>query len=365
MEEKTLHIEGTVENVLYKNEDNGYAVVDLDAGGELITAVGMLGDAEEGEVLILEGQYVTHRKFGTQFRAEYCERKLPSDTVNIEKYLSSGAIKGIGPGLASKIVRVFGEKTLDIIENEPFRLSEIKGISAKKCEEIAAEAKKLFSLRCIMSFLSQYDIKSQFAMKTYHKFGGDSLELLKVNPYLLCGDAIELDFDKADTIASDMNIEKNSNKRVIAGLQHILRANTAIGHSCLPLDILLKKAEGFLEISEQDFYSSYNAGLDENELFEYIKNERGQIVELRGIDSLDLTVYSLDGYGLADTRRNKAVSLSFIVNAFRGQRKAVTGNIRSKKLLLHEMSDLIITLYNHSKGRSLHSADVQPAAVSA
>ena len=274
MEEKTLHIEGTVENVLYKNEDNGYAVVDLDAGGELITAVGMLGDAEEGEVLILEGQYVTHRKFGTQFRAEYCERKLPSDTVNIEKYLSSGAIKGIGPGLASKIVRVFGEKTLDIIENEPFRLSEIKGISAKKCEEIAAEAKKLFSLRCIMSFLSQYDIKSQFAMKTYHKFGGDSLELLKVNPYLLCGDAIELDFDKADTIASDMNIEKNSNKRVIAGLQHILRANTAIGHSCLPLDILLKKAEGFLEISEQDFYSSYNAGLDENELFEYIKNER-------------------------------------------------------------------------------------------
>ena len=130
MEEKTLHIEGTVENVLYKNEDNGYAVVDLDAGGELITAVGMLGDAEEGEVLILEGQYVTHRKFGTQFRAEYCERKLPSDTVNIEKYLSSGAIKGIGPGLASKIVRVFGEKTLDIIENEPFRLSEIKGISA-------------------------------------------------------------------------------------------------------------------------------------------------------------------------------------------------------------------------------------------
>ena len=274
MEEKTLHIEGTVENVLYKNEDNGYAVVDLDAGGKLITAVGMLGDAEEGEVLILEGQYVTHRKFGTQFRAEYCERKLPSDTVNIEKYLSSGAIKGIGPGLASKIVRVFGEKTLDIIENEPFRLSEIKGISAKKCEEIAAEAKKLFSLRCIMSFLSQYDIKSQFAMKTYHKFGGDSLELLKVNPYLLCGDAIELDFDKADTIASDMNIEKNSNKRVIAGIQHILRANTAIGHSCLPLDILLKKAEGFLEISEQDFYSSYNAGLDENELFEYIKNER-------------------------------------------------------------------------------------------
>ena len=274
MEEKTLHIEGTVENVLYKNEENGYAVVDLDAGGELITAVGMLGDAEEGEVLILEGHYVSHRKFGTQFQADYCERKLPSDTVNIEKYLASGAIKGIGPGLAAKIVRVFGDKTLEIIENEPFRLSEIKGISAKKCDEIAAEAKKLFSLRCIMSFLAQYEVKSQFAMKTYQKFGGDAMDMVKVNPYLLCGDSIELDFTKADAIAGDMRIERNSDKRIIAGIQYILKANTTIGHSCVPLDIVVKKAESFLQISEQDFYSSYNAALDDDELFEFIKNER-------------------------------------------------------------------------------------------
>lgn len=273
-QQKVLHIEGTVENIMYRNELNGYIVLDLDAGGELVTVVGELGDIEEGEGLILEGSYVTHRKFGTQFKAVYCERKLPDTVVNIEKYLASGAIKGIGPGLAKKIVEAFGDKTLDIMENSPHRLSEIKGISPARCEDIAAEAKKLFSLRCIMTFLSQYDIKSQFAMNTYRKYGTDAMELIKLNPYILCSDTIDLDFRKADTIAHDMHIARNDSKRVIAGMQYILRANAAAGHSCLPLEVLLQKASPALGISEQDFYTSYNAALDDNDLFEYIKNER-------------------------------------------------------------------------------------------
>ena len=241
MEHEVLHIEGTVENVLYKNENNGYIVLDLDAGGELITVVGELGDIEEGEGLILEGSYISHPRFGTQFSAVYCERKLPETVVNIEKYLASGAVKGIGPGLAKKIVDVFGDRTLDIMENAPFRLAEIKGISPKKCEEIAAEAQKLFCLRNLMAFLSQYEVKSRFAMNTYRKFGSDAMTLLKLNPYLLCGDAIELDFGKADTIAHDMHIARNDSKRIIAGVQYILRANAGIGHTCLPLEVLAKK----------------------------------------------------------------------------------------------------------------------------
>lgn len=274
MEHEILHIEGTVENVLFKNENNGYIVLDLDAGGTLITVVGELGDIETGEGLILEGHYVTHQKFGTQFQAEYCERKLPDTVVNIEKYLSSGAIKGIGPSLARRIVNVFGSQTLEIMENDPYRLSEIKGISAKKCDEIAAEAKKLFSLRCIMSYLSQYEVKSNVAMKTYQKFGDNAIDMLKVNPYLLCGDSIELDFRKADEIAHDLHIEKNSDKRVIAGIQYILKANTTLGHSCVPLDVLVAKATNALNVGERDFYSSYSAALDDDELFEYIKNNR-------------------------------------------------------------------------------------------
>ncbi len=274
MEEKPLHIEGTVENILYKNELNGYAVVDIDAGGELITAVGDLGDVEEGEGLILEGQYINHKKFGTQFRADYCERKLPDTVVNIEKYLASGAIKGIGPALAKRIVNVFGAQTLDIMENNPHRLSEIKGISSSKCEEIAAETRKLFSLRCIMTFLQKYDVKSQYAMNTYKKFGTDAIELMKLNPYILCGDSIELDFTKADTIALDLRIDRNSEKRIIAGIQYILKANSAIGHTCLPLSVLSVKSIRALEIGESDFYAAYNTALEEHELFEYWKNER-------------------------------------------------------------------------------------------
>ena len=253
---------------------NGYAVVDIDAGGELITAVGDLGDVEEGEGLILEGQYINHKKFGTQFRADYCERKLPDTVVNIEKYLASGAIKGIGPGLAKKIVNVFGAQTLEIMENNPHRLSEIKGISAAKCEDIAAETRKLFSLRCIMTFLQKYDVKSQYAMNTYKKFGTDAIELMKLNPYILCGDSIELDFTKADSIALDLHIDRTSEKRIIAGIQYILKANSAIGHTCLPLSILCTKATRALEIRESDFYAAYNSALDEHELFEYWKKER-------------------------------------------------------------------------------------------
>lgn len=274
MEHEILHIEGTVENVLFKNENNGYIVLDLDAGGSLITVVGELGDIENGEGLILEGHYVTHPKFGTQFQAVYCERKLPDTVVNIEKYLSSGAIKGIGPSLARRIVNVFGSKTLDIIENNPYRLSEIKGISSKKCDEIALEAKKLFSLRCIMSYLSQYEIKSNIAMKTYQKFGENAMDMMKNNPYLLCDDLIELDFRKADEIAHDLHIEKNSDKRIIAGIKYILKANSTLGHSCLPLDILVLKATNALNVGEIDFYNSYNAAIEDNELFEYIKNQR-------------------------------------------------------------------------------------------
>lgn len=274
MEQQVLHIEGTVENVMFKNEANGYIVLDLDAGGELITVVGELGDIEDGEGLILEGSYITHPKFGTQFRAEYCERKLPDTVINIQKYLSSGAIKGIGPSLAKRIVNVFGDQTLDIMEHNPHRLSEIKGISAKKCEEIEGEVKKLFSLRCIMSYLSKYGVKSQFAMKAYQKFGDGAYDTVQANPYVLCGFGIDLDFKKADAIADDVKIEKNSPKRIIAGIQYILTVNAMGGHTCLPLEALAKKSQEFLKIGERDFYAAYNSALDDDDLFEYHKSER-------------------------------------------------------------------------------------------
>lgn len=265
-----LHIEGSVENILFKNPVNGYIVLDLDAGGELIPVFGNLGDIEEGEVLILEGNYTTSQKYGTQFKAEYCERKLPENAVNIEKYLASGAIKGIGPGLAKKIVNMFGAASLEIIENNTYRLSEIKGISRKKCDEIAEEAKKLFSLRAVTSFLSQFNIKPKFAMNLFRRYGGNSLDLIKLNPYILCSDGIDVEFTRADSVARELDIPRNSDKRIIAGIQYILRAFSERGHTCMLIEHLLKVVSGKLNISEKEFYDSYNAGLEDNELFNYI-----------------------------------------------------------------------------------------------
>ena len=234
-ERKPLHLEGTVEHVMYCNAENGYTVLELDAGGTLITVVGEMGETEEGEQLSVDGEYTTHPRYGMQFRAQYWERKLPADALNIQRYLSSGAIKGIGPSLAKKIVENFGDHTLEIMEKEPTRLLEIRGISPKKCESIAAEVKQIFSLRTLMLFLAQYDIRSKYAMRAYQKWGNGAIDLLAANPYLLCVPGVELDFLKADAVAQGMQFAQNAPQRVQAGIIYILQYNTNNGNSCLRL----------------------------------------------------------------------------------------------------------------------------------
>ncbi|NLP26149.1 MAG: ATP-dependent RecD-like DNA helicase [Clostridiales bacterium] len=273
MEDNTIKIEGTVENVLFRNESNGYIVLEIDSKGELITVVGTLGDIDDGEHLSLVGKYVTHSKFGVQFQAEYCDRKLPNTAINIQKYLSSGAIKGIGPSFAKKIVDEFGERTLEIMENEPMKLMQIKGITPKKCDSIAAEVKKIFNLRILMTYLAGYGIKAQYAMKAFQKWDLNSMEMIKNNPYILCEYGIDLEFKKAERIAKDLRISACSPKRIRAGIVDILMQNVNVGHTCLPLDRLQPVACKHLEISEQDFYNTYNEALEE-EIYEYRKNER-------------------------------------------------------------------------------------------
>jgi len=274
MEGDTKRIEGIVEEVRYINHTNGYVVLDLNCNDELVTAVGELGEIENGESLILEGFFTTHKIFGEQFKAEYCERKLPESEVSIEKFLSDGSIKGIGKALAKRIVQQFGKDTLFVIENEPERLTLVKGISPKKCREITAEAKKIFALRQLTSFLAKYNIRPQTAMKAYKEYGTDALESIKENPYILCEEPVETDFQKADTIAHDMNIERNSEKRITAGLQYILKANALLGHTCMPVEILSQKAESALSISEEEFYQIYSSATQNNKLFQFTKNKR-------------------------------------------------------------------------------------------
>lgn len=274
LDNATLIIEGVVETVTFKNENNGYVVFDLDSGGELITVVGEIGEVEEGEKLKLEGSYVNHVKFGPQFQAEYCERMLPNTAVHIQKYLSSGVIKGIGPSLARKIVSVFGDKTLEVMENTPEKLLDIKGISPAKCENITNEVKQIFNLRRLMTYLSKFDIKAKFAMKAFKKWGFQSMEVIKNNPYLMCSYGVELEFKKAEAVAESVGIAGDSPMRIKAGITFILVENTYNGHTCLPLDRLQKKVCEYLEVGEQDFFSAYNEELKDETLVEYVKGER-------------------------------------------------------------------------------------------
>ena len=277
MEQDSLKIEGTIEAVIYRNENNGYTVLDIDTGGELVTAVGELGDVEAGEALLMEGQYVTHAKFGVQFKVEYFERKLPNTSVNICKYLSSGAIKGIGPALARKIVDVFGEQTLEIMEKEPRRLLEIKGISPKKCDSIAEEVQKIFNLRHLMIYLSEFGLKAGIAMRAYQLWGRQAIEMIKANPYCLCDNYIGLSFKKAEEVAGEMNIPSDSHKRIEAGFIYLLSENANAGHSCIPIDVFEKLACTYLKITQADFYEVYNELMEEQKIYEYIKNDRGFI----------------------------------------------------------------------------------------
>lgn len=269
-----LHLEGVVDHVLYCNAENGYTVLELDAGSALVTVVGEIGEVEEGESLILEGEYVNHPRFGPQFRAQYWERKLPADALNIQRYLSSGAIKGIGPSLARKIVENFGDRTLEIMEQEPTRLLEIRGISPKKCEAIAAEVKQIFSLRSLMQFLAQYEIRSKYAMRAYQWWGIGAMDLIASNPYLLCTPGIDLDFLKADAVANGMHFSHDAPQRIQAGIVYILTFNASAGYTCLPLDRLRPKVCTYLKIADADFEAPFAAALEEKIIYLYEKAGR-------------------------------------------------------------------------------------------
>ena len=273
-ENELIHIEGTVETVLFCNEQNGYIVLDLDTGGDYVTVVGELGTIEEGEELRLTGKYVTHPKFGAQFRAEACERKLPANETAILKYLSSGVIKGIGPTLAKRMVEEFGDKTLEVIENTPEDLVKVKGMSAKKADEISQEFRRIFGIRALMIFLAGYGVSPSVAVSAWKRWGQFAVEQIKANPYILCTQGIELEFSKAEEMAAKLEIPKDSPGRIRAGICYILTHNAFNGHTCLPEDRLKETAVKLLDVGEEVFDDNLSAACDDDELCVYDKDGR-------------------------------------------------------------------------------------------
>lgn len=261
-------ISGTVEDITFRNEQNGFTVLELDVDDELVIAVGVLPPVNAGEEVHMYGRWTSHPKFGRQFAAESCESTMPSGATAILRYLSSGAVKGIGPSTATKIVEAFGDRTLEIIENEPIRLAEIRGISKKKAEQISEDFRSHFGLREAMTFLGQYKINPNQALAVWKRFGAGCIEMIQEDPYLLCAEGLNIGFERVDAIALGMEKPLDSGRRITAGLHYVLSHNLNNGHTCLPKDKLLDVAANLLELPRDIVTEELEAAIDDRDFMQ-------------------------------------------------------------------------------------------------
>ena len=264
MENITLEIlAGYVEHIVYQNRDNGYTVLNLACEDGEVTCVGIFHGISEGESIEVKGEYTTHPSYGLQLKAESCEIKAPGDFMSIERYLGSGAVKGVGVALAARIVRRFKEDTFRIIEEEPERLVEVKGISERKAMEIAEQVEGKRELRQAMIFLQQYGISQTLAVKIYQTYGQDLYRILKENPYRLADDIQGVGFRIADEIASKIGIHTDSDYRIRSGILYTLLQAAAEGHTCLPTKELTIRASGLLDVEPEYIEKHYmNLAID-------------------------------------------------------------------------------------------------------
>lgn len=246
-----IEITGVVESVTFRNEENGFTVLDLNCEGELVTAVGVLPHIDAGENLRLMGHYDFHSSFGRQFKIKLCERTMPKSTADLLKYLSSGAVKEIGPATAAKIIDAFGENTFDVLENDPQRLSTIKGISKAKAVRISRAFKEQFAIREIMIRLEHYGMSPTECLHAFKAFGNKTIEIIEDNPYLLCDERIGIGFERADAIAGNLVLAPDSDFRARAAIVYIVKHNLSNGHTCIPRDKLIESAAMFLEASPE------------------------------------------------------------------------------------------------------------------
>lgn len=266
-------IEGTVEDIIFKNEENGYVVADIDSSNELITIVGCIPFISEGLKIRASGDYVNHHQFGRQFKVSSCEEIAPSSVEEIERYLSSGIITGIGPVTAKKITEKFGEDTFDILDNNIEKLSEIEGLGDKKIKTIAESYTIQRQMRNIIVFFQEYGIGANQCVKIYKKYGTDSISKVKNNPYILSDDIYGIGFKTADRIAFALGIDKNSSFRLQSGVRYIINKFCGLGNTYMVLDKLVKEAASSLGISSEEIEKSiYESVIDQKLKIDEIDN---------------------------------------------------------------------------------------------
>lgn len=245
-------ISGYIEHIVFQNRENGYTVMNLVSEGREITCVGMCKGLGQGENIEAQGEYVEHPVYGSQFKISAYQTVAPKDSASMERYLGSGAVRGVGPALAARIVKTFGEDTFRIVEEEPERLAEIKGISLRMAQEIARQMEEKKDLRDAMVYLQQFGISNTLAVKIYEKYGVELYGVLRENPYRLAEDISGVGFKIADEIAARIGIHTDSDYRIRSGVLYALLQSVGEGHCYLPMDNLLSRAHALLGVAESD-----------------------------------------------------------------------------------------------------------------
>ncbi len=244
-------ISGYVEHIIFQNSENGYTVMNLSADGEETTCVGFCRGLSAGENIEAQGERVNHPVYGQQFKISSYRTVLPRDSVSMERYLGSGAVKGVGAALAARIVKKFGDDTFRIIEEEPERLAEVKGISERKAQEIALQMEEKKELQEALIYLQQFGVSNTLAVKIYNAYGSGLYNVMRENPYRLAEDITGVGFKIADEIASRIGIHTNSDYRIRSGLMYTLLQAAGEGHCYLPMHLLLERAHILLGVEEE------------------------------------------------------------------------------------------------------------------
>ncbi len=245
-------ISGIIENVVFHNTTNLFTVLEVNINGEIVTAVGTVSEPAPGEEMTLTGEWGSHDVFGRQFKIRAYERSLPDTTAKLYRYLASGAVKGIGPKTALKIIEHFGEDSFRILEAEPEKLAVIRGISKPQALNISAEFNRQYSMRKLMIELENVGVSPSECTAIYKYFGANALKLIRENPYILCGTVKGFTFERAEKLARDMGVSPSSENRNSAGILHIIRHNLLNGHTCIPRRKLAVPASALLGISEEE-----------------------------------------------------------------------------------------------------------------
>ncbi len=249
-EHEKIRISGVVSHVTFSNQENGFTVLELESGEELITAVGIMPELVAGELLELSGYWDFHASFGRQFKVEMCERKLPATAGDILRYLSSGGVKGIGPKTAVKVVEKFGDETFEVLENEPERLAQIRGISLDMAKKISADFKKQFAVREVMIALEKYGMTTSECVSAFRIFGVRAVDIITRNPYAMCSEGVGFSFVRAQTIAEALPNPPDDAYRIQAGIVHVMSHNLSNGHTCIPRSKLFAPCSELLSVNE-------------------------------------------------------------------------------------------------------------------